>query len=59
MGLSAPFHTSSTEDGDKLVYHNQSECGHAKEIIHNGNQVAGLRNGTDLCEKCEELATAG
>lgn len=55
MGLIPAFHTSSTEDGDNLVYHNQSECGYAKEIIRNGNVVPGLRNGTELCEKCDEL----
>lgn len=50
------FHTSSDEDGDKLVYHNQSECGYGKEIIRNGHYVKGVLAGSELCTKCEELA---
>jgi hypothetical protein len=57
MSLVTDFHTSSTEDGDELVYHNQSECGYAKEIIRNGNKVAGRRAGDRLCDKCAELAS--
>ena len=56
MGLMAAFHTSSDEDGDKLVYHNQSECGYAKEIIRNGNQVPDDTAGRTLCERCADIA---
>jgi len=56
MGTTLPFHTSSDEDGDKLVHHDQSECGYAKEIIRNGNQVAGVLLGSVLCERCAEIA---
>jgi hypothetical protein len=59
MGLVGAIYTSSDEDGDKLVYHNQSECGYRKEIIRNGNQVEGIGTGRDLCERCAELAVAG
>jgi hypothetical protein len=58
MALVSDFHTSSDEDGDKLVHHNQSECGYAKEIIKNGHQVAGKLAGSELCSKCKELAAA-
>ena len=56
MALVADFHTSSTEDGDKLVYHNQSECGYGKEIIKNGNKVADRQPGDTLCDACTDLA---
>ena len=56
MTLIAAFHTSSDEDGDKLVYHNQSECGYAKEIIRNGNVVPNDIAGRTLCERCRDLA---
>ena len=56
MGLISAFHTSSDEDGDKLVFHNQSECGYAQEIIRNGNVVPNDVGNRDLCEKCAELA---
>ena len=56
MTLVADFHTSSDEDGDKLVYHNQSDCGYGKEIINNGNYEAGRQPGDTLCETCTNLA---
>jgi hypothetical protein len=56
MGLMAPFHTSSDEDGDDLVYHNQSECGYGQKIIRNGNKVDGPGTGRDLCDWCADLA---
>ncbi len=58
MGLVNPFHTSSDEDGDKLVYHNQSECGYGKEIIKNGHKVDGVGTGRRLCDRCADI-TAG
>ena len=56
MGTTLPIHTSSDEDGDKLVYHDQSECGYLKEIFRNGNQVAGVLPGSVRCERCAEIA---
>jgi hypothetical protein len=56
MGLVADFHTSSDEDGDKLVHHNQSECGYGKRIIQNGNYVIGQLPGGSLCERCNDIA---
>ena len=56
MTLMDAFYTSSTEDGDKLVYHNQSECGYGQEIIRNGNKVAGKGTNRDLCERCADIA---
>jgi len=58
MGYVSTFHTSSDEDGDKLVHHNQSECGYGQEIKRNGNQVAGALAGSALCERCAELGAA-
>jgi hypothetical protein len=52
----AAFHTSSDEDGDKLVYHNQSECGYGQEIIRNGHKVDNDTAGRTLCERCADLA---
>jgi hypothetical protein len=56
MALVAAFHTSSDEDGDKLVYHNQSECGYAKEIIKNGHVVPNDIAGRTLCTRCADIA---
>jgi hypothetical protein len=56
MALVNEFHTSSEEDGDKLVYHNQSECGYGKEIIRNGNRISGRADGSTLCERCRDIA---
>jgi hypothetical protein len=56
MSLIREFYTSSTEDGDKLVYHNQSECGYAKEIIRNGHRIYGRRPGDRLCDRCADIA---
>lgn len=56
MGLISAFHTSSDEDGDKLVHHNQSECGYGQEIIRNGNKVDGVLAGSVLCERCTDIA---
>jgi hypothetical protein len=56
MGLVAAFHTSSDEDGDKLVYHNQSECGYGKEIIKNGHKVDNDTGERTLCRTCDALA---
>ena len=58
MGYVSAFHTSSDEDGDKLVHHDQSECGYGKEIIRNGHYVLGVLPGSDLCKKCKELGAA-
>ena len=58
MGMVSAFHTSSDEDGDKLVFHNQKECDDGHEIIRNGNKVEGAGVGRTLCERCSELATA-
>jgi hypothetical protein len=49
------FHTSSTEDGDRLVYHNQSECGYGKEIIRNGHKVPNDIAGRSLCDRCADI----
>ncbi len=56
MAPVSDFHTSSDEDGDKLVHHNQSECGYAKEIIRNGHYVGGKLPGSVLCERCADIA---
>jgi hypothetical protein len=56
MGVVAEFHTSSDEDGDKLVHHNQSECGYAKEIIRNNHKVLGKLPSSVLCERCAAIA---
>jgi hypothetical protein len=56
VGLVAEFHTSSDEDGDKLVHHNQSECGYGQEIIRNGHMVAGKLPGSVLCSRCADIA---
>ena len=57
MGLVADFHTSSDEDGDKLVHHNQSECGYGKEIIRNGHKVDRRLPGSVLCSRCADIAS--
>jgi hypothetical protein len=56
MGVVAEFHTSSDEDGDKVVHHNQSTCNYAIEIIKNGNKVLGKLANSKLCERCEAIA---
>jgi hypothetical protein len=56
MGVVDEFHTSSDEDGDKLVHHNQSECGYGKEIIRNGHKVLGKLTGSVLCTRCADIA---
>jgi hypothetical protein len=52
-----PFHTDSDkyQEEDKKVYHDQSKCGHGKEIKRNGHNVAGT-DGRDLCDRCNDLA---
>lgn len=56
MSATLPFHTSSDEDVP--VCHN-SECGYAKEIIRDGNVVAGVLPGSTLCTECARLASEG
>ena len=56
MCTTLPVHTSSDEDGDKLVYHHQSECGYLKEMFRNGHQVAGVLLGSFRCERRAEIA---
>jgi len=56
MGIVTPFHTSSVENGDKLRYHNQSECGYGKEIILSGHKVEGTGTNRILCERCADIA---
>ena len=56
MGSVAEFHTSSDEDGDKLVHHNQSECDYAIEIIANNHKVLGILPNSELCERCAAIA---
>jgi hypothetical protein len=53
----AAFHTDSDDyrPEDKLVYHDQSECGYGKEIKRNGNDVAGTA-GRRRCDRCTDLA---
>jgi hypothetical protein len=55
VSLVAPFHSYENEDGEKLVYHNQSECEHGQEIVRNGHKVDG-DGGRPLCEGCADLA---
>jgi hypothetical protein len=57
MSETLPFHTSSDED--EPVYHDQSECGYGKEIIRDGNMVAGVLQGSTLCTECARLASDG
>jgi hypothetical protein len=49
------FHTSSDEDGGKLVYHVQSECGYGQEIIRNNHKVEGPGVNRSLCERCKSF----
>jgi hypothetical protein len=55
MSLVPDFYTSSDEDAGRLVYHNQSECGYAQEIIRNGHVVIGRIRIADLCKRCEAI----
>jgi hypothetical protein len=51
------FHTNSDEyrPEDKLVYHDESECGYGKEIKRNGHDVPGT-DGRRRCDRCDDLA---
>ena len=59
MGLITTFHTAGEEDGDRLLYHDQSECVYAREIIRNGNVVLNDTAGRTLCEYCALIAIEG
>jgi hypothetical protein len=56
MGAALSIHTSSDENGDKLVYHDKCECGYRMESLPNDNQVAGVLPGSVRCERCAEIA---
>ena len=59
MGLITTFHTSGDENGDRLLYHDQSECVSAREIIRNGNVILNDTAGRTLCEHCALIAIDG
>jgi hypothetical protein len=56
MKVSA-FHTDSDDyrPEDKLVYHDQSECGYGQRIMRDGNSKAGTA-GRRRCDRCTTLA---
>lgn len=58
MAQVAEFHTDSDEyrPEDKLVYHDNDECGYGNRIKRDGNAVAGTA-GRRRCERCDELAS--
>jgi hypothetical protein len=51
------FHTDSTlyRPEDRLVYHDNDECGYGNRIKRDGNNIAGTA-GRDRCERCDTLA---
>jgi hypothetical protein len=57
MGVVSDFHTSDDFSGDKLVHHNQSECGYGQKIIRDGNKVLGKLPGSVLCSRCADIAS--
>jgi hypothetical protein len=52
----AAFHTDSDlyRPEDKLVYHDNDECGYGKEIKRDGNDIAGPA-GRRRCYRCDDL----
>lgn len=50
------FHASGTEDGDEVVFHNQSECPIGKAITKLGTASAGKGYYRTLCSKCRDIA---
>ena len=51
------FHTDSDDyrPEDKLVYHDNDECGYGNEIKRDGNDVPGTA-GRRRCDRCDDLA---
>ncbi len=58
MGLIPAFHTNSTlyRAEDRLVFHDQSECGYGQRIKRDGNDEPGPA-GRERCDRCEDLAS--
>jgi hypothetical protein len=56
MGLVAPFHAYGDTGGEKLVYHNQSECPDGQELVRNGSIVSDDTSARTLCARCSEIA---
>ena len=55
MTRSTWFHTSGSEDGDKVIYHHQVECDTGQPIIRNGNKIDGSGMNRSPCDRCVDL----
>jgi hypothetical protein len=49
------FHTSGVEDGDELVFHNQSECPVGSAVTERGIAVPGRGYYRTLCAHCRSI----
>jgi hypothetical protein len=57
MGKIPAFHTNTTlyRPEDRLVYHDQSECGYGQRIKRDGNDISGT-DGRPRCDRCTDIA---
>jgi hypothetical protein len=49
------FHTSGVEDGDELVFHNQSECPVGSAVTERGIAVPGRGYYRTHCAQCRAM----
>jgi len=55
MAAVPDFHTSGVEDGDELVFHNQSECPVGRVVKKRGIAVSGQGYYRTLCAQCRAI----
>jgi len=55
MTTEPDFHSTGTEDGEELVFHNQSECRAGSEIKKKGTAALGQGYYRTLCAKCRAV----
>ena len=48
-------HTSGSEDGDELVYHDQANCLVGQEVLKSGTASMGKGYFRTLCRTCRSL----
>lgn len=56
MAVVPEFHSSGADDGDQLIYHNQSECTSGHALKKKGTSILGAGTFRSLCPKCQFLA---
>ena len=56
MTTEPEFHSTGTEDGEELVYHNQSECVVGNAIKKRGTAALGQGYYRTLCAHCRSLS---